>query len=416
MFNRRSTALTGVLALIVMFTLFAGVQLAGATGPSWHVVPNPAEGYHNSDLAAISGTANNLIAVGSKSNLLSVAETLIEHWDGNTWSVMPSPNYSDPQSSSGGDVLLGVYGAVPTPSPADYCRNTAWAVGKYDTPNAGSGSPLRPLLLQLSSCGLTWNMASLPIPTSYVAVLNAVAGDSAGNVWAVGYYNVPGASQRTLVLKYSGGVWTWVASPNVRPSTDINTLTSISIDNTGIGFYTVGYWRDNTGNPVSGMILHWNGNSWDPITEVAGKVTAVAASNSSSGQARAVGERSTGGQLFGVRRSNTGWRVDEPQVTGETGLYSVSYVPGSTGSFSVGRSCSGSYGPCSSLAFYNNGQVDLNGNTKWIDLDSAAGDPPGGFTSLAGVKALSETDVWVVGLYRTELNGHNRALIMRYGY
>src|SRR5262249_19043605 len=62
-------------------------------GTSWSIVPtprvNPPEPLDtHSELDGIAAiSANNLYAVGS-----ALGETLIEHWDGTSWSVISSPN------------------------------------------------------------------------------------------------------------------------------------------------------------------------------------------------------------------------------------------------------------------------------------------------------------------------------------
>ena len=58
----------------------------------WSVVPSP-NGSSTSNLSAVAAvSANDIWAVGSSGNQMSGAQTLIEHWNGLSWSVVTSPN------------------------------------------------------------------------------------------------------------------------------------------------------------------------------------------------------------------------------------------------------------------------------------------------------------------------------------
>src|SRR6266550_149132 len=74
-----------------------------STSCNWSVVPSP-NGSSSSGLSGVAVvSASDIWAVGSSGNQMSGAQTLIEHWNGSSWSVMKSPN---PGSSS--DHLNGV--------------------------------------------------------------------------------------------------------------------------------------------------------------------------------------------------------------------------------------------------------------------------------------------------------------------
>ena len=91
-------------------------------GTQWHIVsnPNPSPEFNNFyGVAAIS--ENDTWAVGFYANSVGIAQTLIEHWDGSTWSVVSSPN-----AGSQGNELLGV---------AAVSADDVWAVGFAATSN-----------------------------------------------------------------------------------------------------------------------------------------------------------------------------------------------------------------------------------------------------------------------------------------
>jgi len=198
---------------------------------------------------------------------------------------------------------------------------------------------------------------------------------------------------------------------------DYNLLTGIDVDSSGTGLWVVGYHGATRYNSVTnGIIMHWNGTQWDLAQEVLGKFAATAASKVST-QARAVGSSAIKEQAFASRWMNDHWQTDRPQVYTSTTLLAASYVPSSNESFSVGNTyLNPGIGQTSySDAFYNDGQVDANGDTHWVDLNSSASDPSGSEqVYLNGVKAFSGSDAWVVGAYRVDSHGSYRTLIKHY--
>jgi hypothetical protein len=105
----RKLGFHGAAILLVLTLAPAGVVLAGAQGAaaggcgSWaqQTSVDPGTGDNNlTGVAAIS--ASNVWAVGYYFVGVNTV-TLIEHWDGTSWSVVPSPNVGT------GDLLNGVY-------------------------------------------------------------------------------------------------------------------------------------------------------------------------------------------------------------------------------------------------------------------------------------------------------------------
>ena len=94
--------------------------------------------------------------------------TLIEHWNGTAWSVVPSP---DPDDSGYSDDFLTAVGAL---SPS-----AIWAVGDYE-----SRGRTKTLIVHWN--GTTWNQVASPSPGSADNQLDGVWAVSANDVWAVG--------------------------------------------------------------------------------------------------------------------------------------------------------------------------------------------------------------------------------------
>jgi hypothetical protein len=89
-------------------------------GSSWSVVPSPNVGAGNNVLTGIAArSANDILAVGYYDDVngsIPIRHTLWLHWNGTAWSVVPSPNLG-----TGDNWLLGVV------APAD--TGSAWAYG-----------------------------------------------------------------------------------------------------------------------------------------------------------------------------------------------------------------------------------------------------------------------------------------------
>jgi len=124
-------------------------------------------------------------------------KTLVEHYDGNSWKVVPSPNVG-PASQYQSNRLLGITAVSPT---------DIWAFGSYFAAN-GSGQQ-RTLLLHWD--GSTWTLEPSPSPKpgNFLSdLLFSGVATAPGNVWIVGSMDsaAPGKPvTSTLVLHTTGG-------------------------------------------------------------------------------------------------------------------------------------------------------------------------------------------------------------------
>ncbi len=119
----------------------AGAQFPPMCG-QMNPVASPNVGSSINDLSGMSALSNNdLWAVGSYSNG-STNQTLVEHWNGAAWAVVPSPN------SGVGDALNGI---------SALASNDVWAVGNYN-----NGSSANTLIEHWD--GTAWLVISSPTP------------------------------------------------------------------------------------------------------------------------------------------------------------------------------------------------------------------------------------------------------------
>lgn len=213
-------------------------------GTAWQQVPspNPASGFNENELSGVAAASRtDAWAVGSYSDIPNRTLSLIEHWDGTSWSQVPSP------SPGTGDFLNAV---------ADLSPASAWAVG-----DSFASSVDHSLIAHWD--GTSWQQVPSPDPGSAVNVLNGVAATSPTDAWAVGDESNNGlGNQQSLILHWDGTSWAQVPSPDPGGSFE-NVLEAVSAvsatDAWAVGVYNDGSTADQT------LILHWDGTTWSQV-------------------------------------------------------------------------------------------------------------------------------------------------------
>jgi hypothetical protein len=208
-------------------------------GAQWRVVTSPNAGTSSDNVLtsvdALSST--NAWAVGSSFKRGS-RKSLIQRWNGTSWTIVSSPN-----PGTLGNSLLGVAGAAP---------NDIWAVGWKS-----SGHGLRSLLLHYDGKG--WTQAgAVPKVGTGDNVLTDVSAVGPANVWAAGYY-VDGTQHKTLTLHYNGKGWRHVPSPNGAGRTSL--LRGIAAFST-TNAWAVGFKYRGRQHRYVASTQHWDGSRW----------------------------------------------------------------------------------------------------------------------------------------------------------
>jgi plastocyanin len=169
-------------------------------GTQWRVVPSVGRaevGAYGLTLTSVAAYApDDVWAVGRMRVTANFGlKTFIEHWDGQRWSFVPSPNRGTPDSND----LLGV---------AAVARDDVWAVGFTTGFTMGQG---KSALIEHWD-GTRWSVVPTPMD-NFVGGLSAVAAVSAGDVWAVGEGVVTGVPYiAKVILHWDGTSWTRVSS------------------------------------------------------------------------------------------------------------------------------------------------------------------------------------------------------------
>jgi hypothetical protein len=151
-------------------------------GTAWTVVPMAQPGTNTPTIGAVTAiSATNAWAVGSDIGATSAVggSTLIEHWNGTSWSIVPSPT---PGADPG---LTGV---------AARGSGDVYAVGN-NLPSI-NGGVVQGLILRWN--GSTWSQDTDPTDGSFSPLFAAAAVPGAANEWAVGT-----VSNVSLILSHS---------------------------------------------------------------------------------------------------------------------------------------------------------------------------------------------------------------------
>ena len=229
---------TGTLVLLGICLL----AIQNVMGGDWQVISSPNGTKQVNELHGISAVSDSDVwAVGVSYNTeRTLSTSLIEHWNGTQWTVVPSPNPSS---------TLNVLNAV-----AAVSANDVWAVG-----TAPTGS--NPILI-IHWNGSVWSVVPNPPSSMPLNNLAALAVISANDVWAVGT-GLIGDEDATATLHWNGTAWSVIPSPNVGPEVD-NTLAGV----TAVASNDV--WAVGTQQPTSltdphTLILHWNGSAWSIV-------------------------------------------------------------------------------------------------------------------------------------------------------
>ena len=170
-------------------------------GARWSRVPSPSPVADYIDFGAIKVLSRHDVWVaGDYENARGIFRTLIEHYNGRAWTLVPSPdigrgdNYLTAMAATGPRGLLAV--------------GRAW-----------TGSRFRPLALRWN--GRTWAAHLLPAAGSGDNTLNGLTEGPGDTLWAVGSATGAHGAQRTLTEQYRGGRWHIVVSPNANASDNI---------------------------------------------------------------------------------------------------------------------------------------------------------------------------------------------------
>jgi hypothetical protein len=174
---------------------FASTLIEHFDGLKWKRVLSPNNGSGQNVLLGVAAlSATDVWAVGWSVQALNQdrpQQTLVEHWDGQKWSVVPSPNVGGPNTQSVSNELRGIIAVS---------AQDIWAFGETDF-----FGPEEIVNLVMHWDGTSWTIVPAPDPNPrHVSLIDDVISGGIvipqGNLWLVGVADGFGA----MVLTASG--------------------------------------------------------------------------------------------------------------------------------------------------------------------------------------------------------------------
>lgn len=216
-------------------------------GSAWSIVPSPNASGYNILNAVFARSSSDIWAVGKTFDLSAIYQTLVEHWNGSAWSIVPSPNHGKFDN-----ILNGVYASS---------GSDAWAVGSYALSSGGGQNTLTE-----HWNGTAWSIVASPNPDPTNDDLYGVSGTSASDVWAVGsHYDSSTYSGGSIAMHWNGTAWGLVTGidPFTFGATLYSVLSLAPNDVWVAGQY--GYPAPGQSIELGPFAAHWNGVGWSAM-------------------------------------------------------------------------------------------------------------------------------------------------------
>jgi Ser-Thr-rich glycosyl-phosphatidyl-inositol-anchored membrane family len=397
-------------------------------GTSWSITTSPNQGTGSNSFTGVACTsATSCKAVGTYYNASDLAQTLVETWNGASWSLAASPNQGSSFNflngvactSSTSCVAVGFdFASTRDQTLVESWNGTSWSITESAN-TGGSDNSLGALSCTSStSCvavgvyskggvqqtlveswnGSTWAVVASPNSGGSNNGLSGVSCTSSISCVAVGTYTNAGVGQ-TLVETWNGSTWTITPSPNKSTTTN-NVLNSVSCTSS-TSCVAVGYYYDGSTSSNQTLVESWNGTAWTIITspnQPLSNNALTAVSCTSATACTAVGVSVNGSsiaQTLVERWNGTAWSI------------SSSSNPGGISNELNGVKCMSATSCVAVGDYYNASNVDQtlierwNGST-WAVV--ASPDQGSGQNYLSGIACPTATSCVAVGYSRNTSN------------
>jgi hypothetical protein len=364
----------GAVAESVPFSAGGPLSPPECTG-SFEAVPSPDVGEGPNQLTGVSAVSTtDAWAVGFHNSFGDSGNTLVEHWDGTRWSVVPSP------TPGRGSRLFGVHAVS---------SNDVWAVGHTSV----TEDTIRMLTLHWD--GSAWEVEPTPRfgPGSGLAAVTAI---SSMDVWAVGSYADQDGDTRALAVHWDGTAWAVVPTPRLR--TTFSSFSGVSATATDDVWAVGSQLKDQERT----LVEHWDGISWKVVKSRSmpggSSLTGVAAVSPSD--VWAVGPSYSDNRPLIEHWNGTEWML-VPSVEGldDHDLWAVTGFS-ATDAWAVGHFVDFDFQDSFALSLRWNGRQWEYGGAESPGVES---------NILFGVSGTSPDDIWAVGHHDT---GQNPALTL----
>jgi hypothetical protein len=352
-------------ASIVTLAVLASPAAAAPSGV-WRIVPSPSPSEQGNYLTAVASfAANDVWAVGAWYRPSATPGTLTEHWNGSSWTVVPSPN-----GTPGYNELYGVDGVA---------SNDVWAVGYHNIANWGSEKTMT-----LHWDGSAWTIIPSADLGTEANILEDVDAVSSSDVWAVGFGNNSGGNTgRAIAEHWNGTRWALVKPPSPGPGSYLAAVSAV----TSTDVWAVGARTGHT------LIEHYDGQAWSivpsPAGGVDGELLAVSALAADDVWASGTAEGGGGGTTLVLHWDGVAWSVvPSPNGPKSENVLDDLAAFGPNDVWAVGSSYS-------DLSVTSQTLTEHWDGTAWSLIP--APNPAGSYNTLVGMGGLPGGQVWAVG-------------------
>jgi hypothetical protein len=245
-------------------------------GTVWSVVPSPSPGALQNILYGIAAiTDTDVWAVGAQQDAAGLWHTLTEHWNGSAWSVVNAVD-----AGSNGNQFFAV---------SALAGNNVYAVGQQ----AGSAFPNEALIEHWN--GTSWSVVSTPVDAS-ASVLPLGVTATTSSLTLVGQAETDTAPYTTYVAAGAPGSLSIQTTPN--NGTTENDLFAAAVAGDG-STWAVGWYIDPTSGNHDPLVLQGVNGTWNLVSSPAFK------SGGDSGLAAITAIPGGGMWAVGVTATNT---------------------------------------------------------------------------------------------------------------
>jgi hypothetical protein len=341
----------------------------------WTVARAGTYGTSDNSLGAIAGSSpTDIWAVGDflpdkTASNQDATLSFAEHFDGTTWSVVPTPNTGSNFNSFYGLAASG---------------GQAWAVGEDLDARYQDRA-----LIKWWNDG-RWRTVDNPQPGSVRDLLFGASARSPSDVWVVGDQEGRNGKFETLAEHWNGSRWAVVPTPDAGTSGNhLYAVDAVAANDV----WAVGQQLGPQA-PDQGLVEHWNGSSWSVIAAPASRAASVMLD----------GVAVAGDQVWAVGESDSqrgAFPLVEHYQNGDWTVAALPSIPRSNWTDLWGVTVQGdavwAVGTYLDSATNNNNALVLRGIANKWTIDRAP-DPGSGSNILGGVTTVG-TQAWAAGIY-----------------
>ena len=212
-------------------------------GSMWSVVPSPSPGALQNILYGVAAiTDSDVWAVGAQQDAAGLWHTLTEHWNGTAWSVVNAVD-----NGSNGNQLYAVKALA---------TNNVYAVGQQ----AGSAFPNEALIEQWN--GSTWSVVTSPTDPSASALTLGITA-TASTLTVVGEQETDTVPYTTYVAAGAPGSLSILTTPNNGTTENDLFATAIAADGST---WAVGWYVDPVSDNHDPLVLQGVNNVWNLVS------------------------------------------------------------------------------------------------------------------------------------------------------